>query len=118
MISSLGTRPFKEVSLRARDVSGQKRVAVDGVPLDSTVGELTQALVERMALPKHDTDGRLLNYHVRLEREGRHLHASETVGNVIAPDDDIVLQPQIMAGMARSSPRRMDPCTVPCLAEW
>ncbi len=86
------------LSLRVRDVTGQKTVHVSGVPHDASVGELVQGLVSRMGLPSQDVQGRPLNYHARLEREGRHLRASETCGEVLAPDDEIVLQPHITAG--------------------
>ena len=51
-----------------------------------------------MNLPPNDVEGHPLNYHARLEREGRHLRASETVGEVLEEQDEIVLQPHIVAG--------------------
>jgi hypothetical protein len=90
-------RPPK-VSVRVRDASRQKLARAD-VPTDSTVGELVQGLIRsRMKLPENDPEGRPLNYHARLEREGRHLHASERVGDALQNDDEIVLQPNIQAG--------------------
>jgi len=88
----------KRLSLRAWDVSRQKLVNVDDVPADATVGELVRGLVSRMGLPPSDVEGHPLNYHARLEREGRHLHASETVGDALQEDDQVVLQPNIQAG--------------------
>ena len=86
------------ISLRIRDASHQKRARADA-PTDASVGELVQGLVKsRMRLPEHDPEGRPLNYHARLEREGRHLHASERVGDALKEDDEIVLQPNIQAG--------------------
>jgi len=98
MIRALVPEPKTQISLHARDVSNQKRRTVNAVPCDATVGELTEALVGKMGLPERDVEGRPLSYHVRLEREGRHLHASETVGDALKTEDDIVLQPNIMAG--------------------
>lgn len=86
------------LSLQARDVSGQKTVNVNGVPPDASVGELVHGLVSKMNLPPNDVEGYPLNYHARLEREGRHLRASETVGDVLEEQDEIVLQPHIVAG--------------------
>lgn len=86
------------LSLQARDVSGQKLVNVNDVPPDSTVGELVEGLVAEMNLPRNDVNGTPLNYHARLEREGRHLRASETVGDALEEQDQIVLQPHIVAG--------------------
>ena len=40
-----------------------------------------------MQLPKSDIGGRPLTYHARLEREGRHLHASELVGEALQEQD-------------------------------
>lgn len=95
----IATTEKKGIALHAWDVSRQKHVLVDDVPPDASVGELAQGLVRsRMNLPENDAEGRPLNYHVRLEREGRHLHASEIVGEALKDEDEIVLQPNIQAG--------------------
>lgn len=87
------------ISLRVRDTSRQKMARVDDVPPDASIGELVQGLLgSRMHLPRKDAEGRDLNYHAKLEREGRHLHASERVGDVLQNEDEVVLQPQITAG--------------------
>ncbi len=90
----------RRVSLRARDVARQRLVRVRGVPVEATVGEVVEALVgSRMNLPRTDAEGRPLVYHARLDREGRHLHASEHIGDVIREETDtLVLQPNIQAG--------------------
>ncbi len=72
----------KPVSVSARDVSGQKR-ATAAAPPDATVGELARALIAEMNLPQTDVEGRPMSYHVLLQREGRHLHPAETVGDVL-----------------------------------
>jgi hypothetical protein len=86
------------VGLRVTDVSGQKRFDAKDVPHDSTVGEFIQRMLSQMKLPQNDVSGRPLSYHARLEREGRHLHASEKVGDAIKTGDTVVLQPNIDAG--------------------
>jgi hypothetical protein len=86
------------VGLRASDVTGQKRVRASAVPGDLTVGELVQGLIERMQLAPNDADGRPLDYQARLEREGRHLLASETVADALRDDDELVITPSIDAG--------------------
>jgi hypothetical protein len=53
-----------------------------------------------MELPRNAA-GRPVTYHARLDREGRHLHATETVGEALQPNDRIVLQPNIDAGVGR-----------------
>jgi hypothetical protein len=89
------------ISLTVSDVSGQKQFDVSNAPADGNVGELIQEMLGRMNLPKNDSAGQPLNYHARLEREGRHLHASERIGDSIAPGDRLTLQPNIDAGLAR-----------------
>ena len=97
---SQGTVDEKAATLdiQASDVSGQKLVDAQRVPTDSTVGEVVQGLLSQMNLPRNDVSGRPLTYHARLEREGRHLHASEVVGDALEPKDRIVLQPNVDAG--------------------
>jgi hypothetical protein len=87
------------IALQASDVSGQKVVNVTNVPGDSSVGELVQALLVQMKLPKNDVGGQPLTYHALLEREGRHLHASESLHDALKPSGDrVILQPNIDAG--------------------
>jgi hypothetical protein len=84
--------------LRVLDVSGQKQADIFDAHPDSTVGELIQEMLPQMNLPETDVAGRPLVYHARLEREGRHLHASERIGDALLPDDSVVLLPNIDAG--------------------
>jgi hypothetical protein len=86
------------IDLLACDVSGQKKVQVKDVPGDSTVGELIEGLRLRMDLPAKDANGQSVVYHARLERQGRHLHASELVGEALVEEDQISLHPNIDAG--------------------
>ena len=97
MVAVMPCKP-KRLALKARDMSRQRSVDVE-VPSDATVGELVQGLVHsKMNLPELDVEGRPLNYHLRLDREGRHLHGSEVVGEVLQENDEVVLQPNIQAG--------------------
>ena len=86
------------IALQASDVSGQKLVNVRGVGADVSVGELIHGLLGEMQLPENDVEGRPLTYHARLDREGRHLHSSELVGQALQEGDRVVLQPNIDAG--------------------
>ena len=86
------------ITLQARDVSGQRVARVPSVASDATVGELVQGLLAQMHLPHHDAEGRPLTYQARLDREGRALHSSESVGDALQNEDKIVLQPSIQAG--------------------
>lgn len=86
------------VPIRVSDVTGQKVVDVRDVPSDATIGELIDGLLPRMNMPRNDNGGRTLTYQARLDREGRHLHASEVVADTLMPHDRLVLQPEINAG--------------------
>ncbi|MBK8060495.1 MAG: hypothetical protein IPK33_22170 [Gemmatimonadetes bacterium] len=84
--------------LEVTDVSGQKTARVNDIPSDVSVGEVIDQLLADLALTRTDSSGRPLTYHARLEREGRHLHASERVGDSLVDGDRLVLQPNIDAG--------------------
>jgi hypothetical protein len=84
--------------LQASDLTGQRLVKVADAPTDATIGELVDGLLPRMNLPRNDNGGKPLTYHARLDREGRHLHASELVGETLQPNDRLVLHPEIHAG--------------------
>ncbi|MFW6164335.1 MAG: hypothetical protein ACODAJ_16320 [Planctomycetota bacterium] len=88
------------LDIQASDVSGQKVVRVRDLQPDLSVGELIEGLLAEMHIPTNDVEGRPLTYQARLDREGRHLHASEVVGDALEPEDHIVLQPNIDAGLA------------------
>jgi len=89
---------IEPLDITATDVTGQNVVNVNALDREMTVGELMEALVPRMKLPKLGNGGRPLAYHARLEREGRHLHATEVVGDALQSRDRIMLQPTIEAG--------------------
>jgi len=80
------------ISVQASDVSGQKIVNVPNIPLDATVGELTRGLLAKMNLTES------VPYQLRLERQQRHLHASERVADALETGDKVVLHPSIDAG--------------------
>ena len=86
------------VDVLARDLSGQKKFRLTGVPTQASVGELVRSALARMGLGSLDHEGRELEYRARLEREGRQLHSSEQIGDALRPDDEIVLTPRISAG--------------------
>jgi hypothetical protein len=85
--------------LLVSDVTGQKVASVGGVPADCTIGEMIQGLLAEMQLPQNDGAGRPLVYHARLEREGRHLHGSESVADALQSGDMVMLTPNIAAGV-------------------
>jgi hypothetical protein len=87
-----------ESGFQASDVTGQKVLAVSGMPEDVTVSELVQGLVGKMGLPLNDASGRPLSYHARLDREGRHLQGAERVAEAVRTGDRVVLQPNVDAG--------------------
>ena len=92
------TIPRTQFGIQAADVTGQNVINVNRLDREMTVGELIEALLPRMRLPRLGNGGRQLTYHARLEREGRHLHATEVVGDALQAEDRIMLQPTIEAG--------------------
>jgi hypothetical protein len=94
-----------KLSLTASDVTGQRRVSLGDVSLDATLGEVIDSVLPAMSLNRRNADGRELVVEARLEREGRQLHRSELVRDVLRHEDEIVLHPRVMAGRgARSVP--------------
>jgi hypothetical protein len=87
-----------EIPLEISDVSGQKVFSVSNAPTANTVGELIHEMLGKMNLPVNDASGAPLAYQARLEREGRHLNASERIGDALESGDKLVLQPNIDAG--------------------
>jgi hypothetical protein len=87
-----------ELELEISDVSGQRVFSVTNAPTDGTVGELVHEMLGKMNLPQNDASGAALSYQARLEREGRHLNASERIGDALERGDRLTLQPNIDAG--------------------
>jgi hypothetical protein len=88
----------KPLNLTAKDASGQRKYAVRNVRSDTTVQELIRGLVPRMGLPAEDSTGTPQSFHAYLERDGRHLRSSETIGEILRDEDEIVLHPDVQAG--------------------
>ena len=86
------TKTHSGIAIRASDVSGQKIVNIPNTSPDETVGELLKVLVSKLNLPENEP------YQIHLQREGRHLNASERVADALQSGDQIVLQPNISAG--------------------
>lgn len=87
-----------KLNLTARDASGQRKYALRDVRADTTVQDLIRRLVPRMGLPAEDSTGTPQAFHAFLERDGRHLGSSETIGDALHDDDEIVLHPDVQAG--------------------
>lgn len=86
-----------DLRISASDVTGQRSRQLR-VSRDVTVGEWVESLVSGMGLKRKDADGNPYAYRPRLDREGRHLNASEIVGDVLQQDDHVVLHPNVNAG--------------------
>ena len=86
------------LELKVSDVSQQRVRTVEDVSQEATAAELVQSLIEDLNLPRNDRMGRSLSYRAMLRREGRHLGASERVGDAVESGDWVVLQPNIDAG--------------------
>ena len=98
----MGAVVAMQLNLTAKDASGQRRFAVHNVRGDTTVQELITGLVPRMGLPTEDSTGTPQVFHAYLDRDGRHLRSSETIGEVLKDEDEIVLHPDVQAAGASS----------------
>lgn len=85
------------ITITARDVTGQRRTSYQ-IARSSSVNDLIDRVGDRMNLLREDADGRPITWYARHEREGRSLHRSERVGDALAENDEIRLQPEISAG--------------------
>ncbi|HOX55989.1 MAG TPA: hypothetical protein P5205_03085 [Candidatus Paceibacterota bacterium] len=93
-------KPLYVSNIIATDLTGQRRVRARA-PKAASMGDFVGSLLPRLNLPPQDSAGRALTYHARVDRLGRHAHASETVGEVLEPNDQISLHPNVDAGGAR-----------------
>lgn len=87
----------RTIPLNVSDVSGQKMFRIELGP-DATVDDVIKVLLTSSSISSIDSQGTPQTFHARLDREGRHLHASERIGDALLPNDHIVLQPNIDAG--------------------
>ena len=85
------------ISLQVEDMSGQREFRAREVPRDASWGETLQSIVAKMHLPKNNPTGTNV-WRGRLDRESRHLHASEIVGQALQEGDKVVLEPEVRAG--------------------
>jgi hypothetical protein len=85
-------------SITASDVTRQRRAGISNVPVNSSVGELLEVLLPRMRLNQQGHDGNPIQYQAHLEREARHLHPTERVGDVLQDKDHLVIHPRVTAG--------------------
>ena len=88
----------ESLEINVRDVTGQRPYVARGLPVDLSVGDMVRRLSEKMNLPRTDSAGLPHSYHAYLDREARHLHAGEKVGDALQDQDSLVLRPDIQAG--------------------
>ena len=86
------------MTLRFRDQSGQREYVARDIPVDALIGEVKESIVAAMNLPRNSPAGEV-EYKCRLDRESRHLHESEVVGQAAADQDLIQMQPEAVAGL-------------------
>ena len=79
------------------DVFKQRVRTVEDVSPEYTTAELVQELIDQLNMPKNDPMGRSYSYRARLQREARHLHPNERIGDAIESGDWLVLQPNVDA---------------------
>ena len=85
------------VSIRVGDMSGQRNAVTD-LPTEASWGEALDGILGKLSLPKNPAGEEPVVWTGRLEREGRHLHASEVIGDALQEDDEVVIQRDIQAG--------------------
>lgn len=86
------------ISFEVSDISGQHAMKVRNFEGKATIGEMVRQLAQKLELSTVDPNGRPYTYQARLQREGRHLHASEFVADALREGDQVSLQPSINAG--------------------
>jgi hypothetical protein len=92
------------VDLKVRDATGQRAHQIRNLDGGTTVGELVDGLVDRLGLSANDANGAAQVFHAFGLREGRHLHASERVGDALQDGDELMLQPDVQAGAPGARP--------------
>jgi len=78
-------------------MTGQRSYVTE-LPLEASWGEAFGRILDRLHLPANPGDGEETVWTARLDREGRHLHNSEIVGDVLEPNDALTIQRDIAAG--------------------
>ena len=87
--------------MRVWDVTGSRSQTVEAPP-DIQIGRLIVILVERMNLPINSPDGQSMSYKLHQKRTGQQLLDRQTLTEAgVAQGDDLRLQPEITAGVAR-----------------
>lgn len=83
-------------NIRVTDMTRQREL-VCGVPVEATFGECLDSILAELHLPSNP-EGEATVWSGRLEREGRHIHSSEIVGDALQENDEVVIQRDIQAG--------------------
>ena len=86
----------EKITLHLQDATGQREFVARDVPMDASWGETLKSIVANMNLPSNTP----AEWQGKLEREGRHIHSTEIVGDALEEGDRIVLQPKAEAGRA------------------
>ncbi len=86
------------IALNVSDVTKQKVRKVEDVPTRATAAEVVKDLITELNLQTHDPAGRSLSYRMLHRREARHLRPNERIGDSLAANDWVVLQPVVNAG--------------------
>jgi len=85
------------ISITACDTTRQKRVRLTA-PLRASVGEVLDEAIPRLNLNRRGPDGEELSLEARLDREARHLHRSEQVGQALRHEDTVTVYAKVIAG--------------------
>lgn len=85
------------ISLNVEDMTGQRGYVATNVQKEASWGETLGGILAGMSLPPNEPSSPT-RWSGRLEREGRHLHDSEIVGDALVDGDKVVLEPEVTAG--------------------
>ena len=92
-------------SLRMRiwDVTSSRSQIVE-TPSDVPLRRILVLLVERLELPLNSPDGQIMSYKLHHKRTGRQLLEDQTLSEAgVMNGDELRIQPEITAGMGRTS---------------
>jgi hypothetical protein len=88
-----------KMTVNFRDISGQRRFTARNVSPDATFREVRDRVVDEMGLHRNGGNGNGADaWTGLLQREGRHIHPSERIGDALQDLDQVELAPEIHAG--------------------
>ena len=94
-MNALTTTPLE---IFVSDTAKQRSFRIKKLPRHLTIAKFISESVSRMGLDKTIEGDGELGFQAYLKREARHLNPTEITGDVLKPQDEVILQPDIQAG--------------------